>query len=195
MKIIKGKLQGIVSILYILGNVLFYKSIFKDISNMYLTFVALILLGTEVAFWYLVLKDLMGGERLKLSDRDRNIVGYLFVFGTLIIGITRAILHGSPYFNDMVNTNIYMLSFVGISRVLAIFNAILFIFLSIDEKNIYYILMAVLNLIVSFMIWLDFDMDITSILRIIIAILYMINIRLYWKKNSQGKEEKNEILQ
>ena len=77
--------------------------------------------------------------------------------------------------NDTVSSvNSYVL-FVGGTRVLFIFASIVFIFIAISRRSILLIIIAVLNLGNSAMIWLDFDANITAILRIVIAILAIIH--------------------
>jgi hypothetical protein len=107
----------------------------------------------------------------KKDIRDLLICFALFLISLICVNISRVILQSSPYMNDVVSTvNSYVLFFGG-TRVLFIFSAIVFVFIAWSRRNMCLFIISLLNGVVSVMIWLDFDGNITAIMRIIIAIL------------------------
>ena len=66
----------------------------------------------------------------------------------------------------------------------------MFIFIAVSRKNIFLIGISAINTIISVMIWLDFDANITAIMRIGIAILAVV----YYLKtiNSETKTKANK---
>ena len=109
-------------------------------------------------------------------------------------GIGRILLNSSPYINDLLNANMFLVYLFGIGRVLLILLVILFIFYIREIKGIKGVILniiAVLNIAVSILIWLDFDTAISSVLRIVIGFLGIVYIILL-KEQEINKEEINE---
>jgi len=145
--------------------------------------------------------DGKGREAVELEERkdirDLLICFSIFLVSLICVNISRVILQSSPYMNDVVSTvNSYVLFFGG-TRVLFIFSAIVFIFIAVSRRNVFLISISVLNMGVSVMIWLDFDANITAIMRIIIAILAIVyyillkNIIKYSFKQTDNPELEN----
>lgn len=189
MKIIKNQLNIVNIMLFVMANFLFYKSIFSNYPNIYLTSISLFLLITETIFWISMTNNVVNEKKLLLKEKEKKIIKYLFLTAIIGVGVSRVILYSSPYFNDLLNVNIFLLYFVGLMRLLLIFNSVLFIVLAINIKKISYIIISILNIVISVMIWLEFDMDITSVLRVIVSIFY---IYIIYMTNRKG--DKNEIL-
>ena len=188
----KKILAIIVSFFYILVNYSFYNSIFHEYANNKIFHITLWLGIAEVLFWFLLLYSVFYLENKNISSnlegksqedveqeerkdiRDLLICFAIFLASLICVNISRVILQSSPYMNDVVSTlNSYILFFGG-TRVLFIFSAILFLFIAISRRNIFLILISVLNTVVSIMIWLDFDANITAIIRIVIAVLAIV---------------------
>ena len=74
---------------------------------------------------------------------------------------------------------------VGIFRICYIFFSILGIVLAFSSKKITYILITILNFIVSILIWVDFDSNITSIMRIVMGVFAILSI-IFIKKVQQN---------
>ena len=185
----KKILAIIVSFFYIFVNYNFYNSIYHEYTNAKIFNITLWLGIVEVFFWIMLLysvfylknksisNDSNGKtpETIKLEEkkdiRDLLICFALFLISLVCVNISRVILQSSPYMNDVVSTvNSYVLFFGG-TRVLFIFSAIVFGFIAWSRRNIFLLIISLLNGAVSVMIWLDFDGNITAIIRIIIAIL------------------------
>lgn len=188
----KKILAIIVSFFYIFVNYSFYNSIFHEYANNKIFHITLWLGIAEVLFWFMLLYSVFYLENKNISSnlegksqedveqeerkdiRDLLICFAIFLASLICVNISRVILQSSPYMNDVVSTvNSYILFFGG-TRVLFIFSAILFLFIAISRRNIFLILISVLNTVVSIMIWLDFDANITAIIRIIIAVLAIV---------------------
>ena len=188
----KKILAIIVSFFYILVNYSFYNSIFHEYANNKIFHITLWLGIAEVLFWFMLLYSVFYLENKNISStlegksqadveqeerkdiRDLLICFAIFLASLICVNISRVILQSSPYMNDVVSTvNSYILFFGG-TRVLFIFSAILFLFIAISRRNIFLILISVLNTVVSIMIWLDFDANITAIIRIVIAVLAIV---------------------
>ena len=188
----KKILAIIISFFYILVNYNFYNSIFHEYTNDRIFQITLWLGIVEVLFWIILLYSVFYLENRSISDnlegksretveleerrdiRDLLICFSIFLVSLICVNISRVILQSSPYMNDVVSTvNSYVLFFGG-TRVLFIFSAIVFIFIAVSRRNVFLISISVLNMGVSVMIWLDFDANITAIMRIIIAILAIV---------------------
>ena len=188
----KKILAIIISFFYILVNYNFYNSIFHEYTNDRIFQITLWLGIVEVLFWIMLLYSVFYLENRSISDnlegksretveleerkdiRDLLICFSIFFVSLICVNISRVILQSSPYMNDVVSTvNSYVLFFGG-TRVLFIFSAIVFIFIVVSRRNVFLISISVLNMGVSVMIWLDFDANITAIMRIIIAILAIV---------------------
>lgn len=188
----KKILAIIVSFFYILVNYSFYNSIFHEYANNKIFHITLWLGIAEVLFWFMLLYSVFYLENKNISSnlegksqedveqeerkdiRDLLICFAIFLASLICVNISRVILQSSPYMNDVVSTlNSYILFFGG-TRVLFIFSAILFLFIAISRRNIFLILISVLNTVVSIMIWLDFDANITAVIRIVIAVLAIV---------------------
>jgi hypothetical protein len=185
----KKILAIIVSFFYIFVNYNFYNSIYHEYTNAKIFNITLWLGIVEVFFWIMLLYSVFYLENKSISNdsngktpetikseekkdiRDLLICFALFLISLVCVNISRVILQSSPYMNDVVSTvNSYVLFFGG-TRVLFIFSAIVFGFIAWSRRNIFLLIISLLNGAVSVMIWLDFDGNITAIMRIIIAIL------------------------
>ena len=185
----KKILAIIVSFFYIFVNYNFYNSIYHEYTNDKIFHITLWLGIVEVFFWIMLLYSVFYLENKSISNdsngksrdtveleekkdiRDLLICFALFLISLICVNISRVILQSSPYMNDVVSTvNSYVLFFGG-TRVLFIFSAIVFVFIAWSRRNMCLFIISLLNGVVSVMIWLDFDGNITAIMRIIIAIL------------------------
>ena len=185
----KKILAIIVSFFYIFVYYNFYNSIYHEYTNAKIFNITLWLGIVEVFFWIMLLYSVFYLENKSISNdsngktpetikleekkdiRDLLICFALFLISLICVNISRVILQSSPYMNDVVSTvNSYVLFFGG-TRVLFIFSAIVFGFIAWSRRNIFLLIISLLNGAVSVMIWLDFDGNITTIMRIIIAIL------------------------
>ena len=185
----KKILAIIVSFFYIFVNYNFYNSIYHEYTNDKIFHITLWLGIVEVFFWIMLIYSVFYLENKSISNdsngksretveleekkdiRDLLICFALFLISLICVNISRVILQSSPYMNDVVSTvNSYVLFFGG-TRVLFIFSAIVFVFIAWSRRNMCLFIISLLNGVVSVMIWLDFDGNITAIMRIIIAIL------------------------
>ena len=196
----KKILAIIVSFFYIFVNYNFYNSIYHEYTNDKIFHITLWLGIVEVFFWIMLLYSVFYLENKSISNdsngksretveleekkdiRDLLICFALFLISLICVNISRVILQSSPYMNDVVSTvNSYVLFFGG-TRVLFIFSAIVFVFIAWSRRNMCLFIISLLNGVVSVMIWLDFDGNITAIMRIIIAIL-AIGYYIFLKNN------------
>ena len=190
----------IVSFFYILANHSFYNSIFNEYTNDKLFQISTWLGVMEVIFWimlfysvfYLENKDIKFDDKKEIAEkevkkdiRDLIICFSIFIISLICVDISRVILQSSPYINDTVSTVNSYVWLVGGTRVLFIFSSIVFGVIAASRRNIFLIIVSVINFIVSIMIWLDFDGNVTAIMRIVIAILAIIYY-LFLKDNNDS---------
>ena len=208
----KKILAIIISFFYILVNYNFYNSIYHEYANDKIFHITLWLGIVEVLFWIMLLYSVFYLENKSISNnsegksreavelekkkdiRDLLICFAIFLVSLICVNISRVILQSSPYMNDVVSTISSYVLFFGGTRVLFIFSAIVFIFIVASRRNVFLILISALNGIVSVMIWLDFDANITAIMRIVIAILAIVHyillkniVKYSFKRNEKGK--------
>lgn len=190
----------IVSFFYILANHSFYNSIFNEYTNDKIFKISTWLGVIEVIFWimlfysvfYLENKDIKFDDKKEIAEkevkkdiRDLIICFLIFIISLICVDISRVILQSSPYINDTVSTVNSYVWLVGGTRVLFIFSSIVFGVIAASRRNIFLIIVSVINFIVSIMIWLDFDGNVTAIMRIVIAILAIIYY-LFLKDNNDS---------
>lgn len=195
----------IVSFFYILANHSFYNSIFNEYTNDKLFKISTWLGVIEVIFWimlfysvfYLENKDIKFDDKKEIAEkevkkdiRDLIICLSIFIISLICVDISRVILQSSPYINDTVSTVNSYVWLVGGTRVLFIFSSIVFGFIAASRRNIFLIIVSVINFIVSIMIWLDFEGNVTAIMRIVIAILAIIYYLLLKDNNDSHYKEK-----
>ena len=195
----------IVSFFYILANHSFYNSIFNEYTNDKLFKISTWLGVIEVIFWimlfysvfYLENKDIKFDDKKEIAEkevkkdiRDLIICFSIFIISLICVDISRVILQSSPYINDTVSTVNSYVWLVGGTRVLFIFSSIVFGVIAVSRRNIFLIIVSVINFIVSIMIWLDFDGNVTAIMRIVIAILAIIYYLLLKDNNDSHYKEK-----
>ena len=182
---LKKGFSVIISLLYIFVNYNFYNSIFHEYSNDKIFHITTELAVIEIIFWITLFssifqlenKEISKNKKIKTKDMEEKeikkdkielIICYaIFLISLICVNISRIILQSSPYMNDVVSTVSSYLLFFGGTRVI-------FIFIAISRRNVFLILISALNIIISIMIWLDIDTNITSIMRVIISIFAII---------------------
>ena len=168
---LKKGFSVIISLLYIFVNYNFYNSIFHEYSNDKIFHITTELAVIEIIFWITLFssifqlenKEISKNKKIKTKDMEEKeikkdkielIICYaIFLISLICVNISRIILQSSPYMNDVVSTVSSYLLFFGGTRVIFIFSSII---------------------IISIMIWLDIDTNITSIMRVIISIFAII---------------------
>ena len=131
----------------------------------------------------------MKEKEIKKDKIDLIVCSIIFLASLICVNISRVVLQSSPYMNDVASTVSSYLLFFGGTRVLFIFSSIIFIFIAISRRNVFLILISALNIIVSIMMWLDFDTNITAVMRIIISIFAII----YYVFSKNSKKNKQNI--
>lgn len=186
-KMIKYKniFKILIFLIYILVNLNFYNSVYLDESNFYLLKSSLFLLVGEILFWIVFLGEFLNSEKLQLKKIEKRIIILLFITVVLGIAICRVFLNSSEYFNDLLNVDVFLMLVVGTFRICYIFFSILGIVLAFSSKKVIYILITILNFIVSILIWVDFDSNITSIMRILMGVFAILSI-IFIKKVQQN---------
>ena len=197
-KMIKYKniFKILIFLIYILVNINFYNSVYLDESNFYLLKSSLFLLVGEMLFWMVFLGDILNSEKLQLKKIEKRTILLLFITVVLGIAICRVFLNSSEYFNDLLNVDVFLMLVVGIFRICYIFFSILGIVLAFSSKKVIYILIIILNFIVSILIWVDFDSNITSIMRIVMGVFAILSI-IFIKKVQQNtiQDTSNENIE
>ncbi|MDO5089857.1 MAG: hypothetical protein Q4D53_08725, partial [Leptotrichiaceae bacterium] len=117
-------------------------------------------------------------------------VEMFFMVGLAGCSLSRIFLTSSPYINDLLNSSIAMAYIIGVIRLVFIFASIMSMFYLIDTKNIFLIIISVLNIVSSILIWLDFDTGINTAVRILVGILAIIYV--ITAKNINSEEVQHE---
>lgn len=192
----KNIFKILIFLIYILVNINFYNSVYLDESNFYLLKSSLFLLVGEILFWIVFLGELLNSEKLQIKKIEKRIILLLFITVVSGIAICRVFLNSSEYFNDLLNVDVFLMLVVGIFRICYIFFSILGIVLAFSSKEVIYILITILNFIVSILIWVDFDSNITSIMRIVMGVSAILSI-IFIKKVQQNtiQDTSNENIE
>ena len=140
--------------------------------------------------------ELLNSEKLQIKKIEKRIILLFFITVVLGIAICRVFLNSSEYFNDLLNVDVFLMLVVGIFRICYIFFSILGIVLAFSSKEVIYILITILNFIVSILIWVDFDSNITSIMRIVMGVFAILSI-IFIKKVQQNtiQDTSNENIE
>ena len=175
----RSKFTGItLTILYIIFNFGFYK-----ISTYNYTNFKIFLFTTAFAIVEILLF-------ICLINYIKNIpktVASIFIITVIFINIGRILLLSSPSFNDYVNSNLIASLFIGIPRISLLFSCIVLSFYFSEKKMYLLLINSILGIILSILLYLDFDTDMASILRIVISVIILIFI--FISKISKDLEE------
>lgn len=180
-------------VLYIIANMLFYSVIFNDYVNRRIFFITGFLFLCEIAFWIVIFYFI--NREKDIQKWEKYLIEAIFLTGVAATGIGRILLNSSPYVNDLVNSSTAMIYLLGSGRVLMLFCSILLIIYVFANKNWFIILLAILNIVVAILIWVDFDNSITSSIRIIMGLIAIMCVLLFKENETQevkmeGKNEK-----
>ena len=179
MNINKKTLAIFPIILYIIANMLFYSVIFNDYVNRKVFFITGFLLLCEIIFWIVIFYFVNSVK--SIQQWEKYLIEGIFLAGIAATGIGRILLNSSPYVNDLLNSSTTLIYLFGSGRVLMLFYS---------PRNWFILLIAILNIGIAFLIWLDFDNTISSSIRIVMGLIAIIYILLF--KENETKEVKME---
>lgn len=188
MNINKKTLAIFPIILYIIANMLFYSVIFNDYVNRKIFFITGFLLLCEIIFWIVIFYFVNSVK--SIQQWEKYMIEGIFLAGIAATGIGRILLNSSPYVNDLLNSSTTLIYLFGSGRVLMLFCSFLLTGYVYSPRNWFILLIAILNIGIAFLIWLDFDNTISSSIRIVMGIIAIIYILLF--KENETKEVKME---
>ena len=105
----------LISIFFILSNLLFYTINFKEYVNFRIFQITSTLLVSEVFFWLMIFYTIRYFEIYKKRNKKREIfiVEVLFLVGLIGLGVGRILMQSSPYLNDLILSNVKLLNSIG----------------------------------------------------------------------------------
>ena len=175
-------------ILYIIANMMFYSVIFNDYVNRKVFFITGFLFLCEIIFWIAVFYFV---NKVKNIQRwEKYMIEGTFLAGVAATGIGRILLNSSPYVNDLLNSSTTLIYLFGSGRVLMLFCSFLLTGYVYSPRNWSILLIAILNIFVAVLIWVDFDNTLSSSVRIIMGLIAIMYILLF--KENETKEVKME---
>ena len=125
-----------------------------------------------------------------LKEMPKIIAG-TFIVTIIIINIGRILLLSSPIFNDFVNSSFIASVFIGVPRIILIFMCIVLSIYFYENKIYLLFFSSLLGIVVEILLYLDFDTNISAILRTIMSLF----IAIYTYKKLKEKiviEEEGE---
>lgn len=176
-------------ILYIIANMMFYSVIFNDYVNRKVFFITGFLFLCEIIFWIAVFYFV--NKVKSIQQWEKYLIEGIFLAGVASAGIGRILLNSSPYVNDLLNSNTTLIYLFGSGRVLMLFCGFLLFGYVYKPVNWLIRLVAILNILVAILIWVDFDNTLSSSVRIIMGLIAIIYISLF--KENEMKEVKMEV--
>ena len=176
-------------ILYIIANMMFYSVIFNDYVNRKVFFITGFLFLCEIIFWIAVFYFV--NKVKSIQQWEKYLIEGIFLAGVASAGIGRILLNSSPYVNDLLNSNTTLIYLFGSGRVLMLFCGFLLFGYVYKPVNWLIGLVAILNILVAILIWVDFDNTLSSSVRIIMGLIAIIYISLF--KENEMKEVKMEV--
>ena len=197
MNILKRLLFMLISIFFILSNLLFYTINFKEYVNFRIFQITSTLLVSEVFFWLMIFYTIRYFEIYKKRNKKREIfiVEVLFLVGLIGLGVGRILMQSSPYLNDLILSNIKLLNSIGWARVTFLFAAIMFFWYSINIRNAWLIIISILNFFNAVIVWLDFDTVPSTLIRLGVGALsigYLFFVRKSVTEDEDNEEEKDD---
>lgn len=189
MNINKKLLAIFLIILYIIANMMFYSVIFNDYVNRKVFFITGFLFLCEIIFWIAVFYFI--NKVKSIQQWEKYLIEGIFLAGVASAGIGRILLNSSPYVNDLLNSNTTLIYLFGSGRVLMLFCGFLLFGYVYKPVNWLIRLVAILNILVAILIWVDFDNTLSSSVRIIMGLIAIIYISLF--KENEMKEVKMEV--
>ena len=189
MNINKKLLATFPIILYIIANMMFYSVIFNDYVNRKVFFITGFLFLCEIIFWIAVFYFI--NKVKSIQQWEKYLIEGIFLAGVASAGIGRILLNSSPYVNDLLNSNTTLIYLFGSGRVLMLFCGFLLFGYVYKPVNWLIRLVAILNILVAILIWVDFDNTLSSSVRIIMGLIAIIYISLF--KENEMKEVKMEV--
>ena len=175
--------------LYLIANMLFYSVIFNDYVNRKVFFITGFLLLCEIIFWIVIFYFVNSVK--SIQQWEKYLIEGIFLAGVASAGIGRILLNSSPYVNDLLNSNTTLIYLFGSGRVLMLFCGFLLFGYVYKPVNWLIRLVAILNILVAILIWVDFDNTLSSSVRIIMGLIAIIYISLF--KENEMKEVKMEV--
>ncbi len=176
-------------ILYIIANMMFYSVIFNDYVNRKVFFITGFLFLCEIIFWITVFYFI--NKVKSIQQWEKYLIEGIFLAGVASAGIGRILLNSSPYVNDLLNSNTTLIYLFGSGRVLMLFCGFLLFGYVYKPVNWLIRLVAILNILVAILIWVDFDNTLSSSVRIIMGLIAIIYISLF--KENEMQEVKMEV--
>lgn len=176
-------------ILYIIANMMFYSVIFNDYVNRKVFFITGFLFLCEIIFWIAVFYFV--NKVKNIQQWEKYMIEGIFLAGVTATGIGRILLNSSPYVNDLLNSSTPLIYLLGSGRVLMLFCGFLLFGYVYKPVNWLIRLVAILNILVAILIWVDFDNTLSSSVRIIMGLIAIIYISLF--KENEMKEVKMEV--
>ena len=176
-------------VLYIIANMLFYSVIFNDYVNRKVFFITGFLFLCEIIFWIAVFYFV--NKVKSIQQWEKYMIEGIFLAGVAATGIGRILLNSSPYVNDLLNSSTPLIYLLGSGRVLMLFCGFLLFGYVYKPVNWLIRLVAILNILVAILIWVDFDNILSSSVRIIMGLIAIIYISLF--KENEMKEVKMEV--
>ena len=176
-------------ILYIIANMMFYSVIFNDYVNRKVFFITGFLFLCEIIFWIAVFYFV--NKVKSIQQWEKYMIEGIFLAGVAATGIGRILLNSSPYVNDLLNSNTTLIYLFGSGRVLMLFCGFLLFGYVYKPVNWLIRLVAILNILVAILIWVDFDNTLSSSVRIIMGLIAIIYISLF--KENEMQEVKMEV--
>ena len=176
-------------ILYIIANMMFYSVIFNDYVNRKVFFITGFLFLCEIIFWIVVFYFV--NKVKNIQQWEKYMIEGIFLAGVTATGIGRILLNSSPYVNDLLNSSTPLIYLFGSGRVLMLFCGFLLFGYVYKPVNWLIRLVAILNILVAILIWVDFDNTLSSSVRIIMGLIAIIYISLF--KENEMKEVKMEV--
>ena len=176
-------------ILYIIANMMFYSVIFNDYVNRKVFFITGFLFLCEIIFWIAVFYFV--NKVKSIQQWEKYMIEGIFLAGVAATGIGRILLNSSPYVNDLLNSSTPLIYLFGSGRVLMLFCGFLLFGYVYKPVNWLIRLVAILNILVAILIWVDFDNTLSSSVRIIMGLIAIIYISLF--KENEMQEVKMEV--
>ena len=171
---------------YIFLNIIFYSISTKNYSNLNI-FLFTTLFGLVELILFINFQ--------KYLTNFPKLIWINFIVTILLINIGRTLLLSSPTFNDYVNYNFIISAFIGIPRIYLIFLCIVLSFYFYENRIFPLFFSSLIGIIVGILLYLEFDANITSILRIVISLLMILFIYKQPNKNITLSNDSNISLE
>lgn len=187
------KLIGIIiTIFLVLANIAYLKINTNDYTVGRLIILNLGIIGTNFIFWISLYSNL----------KKKNFIIFFFLLFLFLVDLDRMNVQIFLDYNDKIINSFLFSTAIGGVRLIFLFISIYFFFFLSSLKKFLLRIIGILNIVISVLIFIEFEGSFTPVIRIVIGVFYILYLLFFLKKaekesentiQEENKEDKHEL--